>query len=79
MTARRIFGKMNYLSCLTGKKNKVIYQIFPSRFATDKDVPEDVWYQAPIGHKEELKGSLRIEELNVFCRLMKGFAGCYRG
>lgn len=40
-------------------KNKVIYQIFPSRFASDKDVPEDVWYQAPIGHKEDLKGSLR--------------------
>lgn len=40
-------------------KNKVIYQIFPSRYATDKDVPEDVWYQAPIGHKEDLKGSLR--------------------
>lgn len=54
-------------------KNKVIYQIFPSRFATDKDVPKDVWYQAPIGHKEDLKGSLRgiidhldyIKELGV--------------
>ncbi len=40
-------------------KNKVVYQIFPSRFATDKDVPEDVWYQAPIGHLTDLKGSLR--------------------
>lgn len=40
-------------------KNKVVYQIFPSRFATDKDVPEEVWYQAPIGHKADLKGSLR--------------------
>lgn len=40
-------------------KNKVVYQIFPSRFAADKDVPEEVWYQAPIGHKADLKGSLR--------------------
>lgn len=40
-------------------ENKVVYQIFPSRFATDKDVPEEVWYQAPIGHKADLKGSLR--------------------
>lgn len=40
-------------------KNKVVYQIFPSRFATDKDVPEEVWYQAPIGHHADLKGSLR--------------------
>lgn len=40
-------------------KNKVVYQIFPSRFATDKDVPEEVWYQAPIGHQADLKGSLR--------------------
>lgn len=40
-------------------KNKVVYQIFPARFATDKDVPEEVWYQAPIGHRADLKGSLR--------------------
>ncbi len=40
-------------------KNKVVYQIFPSRFATDQDVPEEVWYQAPIDHKADLKGSLR--------------------
>lgn len=40
-------------------KNKVIYQIFPSRFAADTDVPEDIWYQAPIGREADLKGSLR--------------------
>ncbi|MBD5506030.1 MAG: alpha-glycosidase [Lachnospiraceae bacterium] len=40
-------------------RNKVVYQIFPSRFASDQDVPEEVWYQAPIGHKADLKGSLR--------------------
>ena len=40
-------------------RNKVVYQIFPSRFATDQDVPEEVWYQAPIDHRADLKGSLR--------------------
>lgn len=40
-------------------KNKVIYQIFPSRFATDKKIPEDVWYQAPITHNADLKGNLK--------------------
>ncbi len=40
-------------------KNKVIYQIFPSRFATDKPVPEELWYQAPIDHGTDLQGSLR--------------------
>lgn len=40
-------------------ENKVVYQIFPSRFATDKEVTEEVWYQAPIGHEADLKGSLR--------------------
>lgn len=40
-------------------KNKVVYQIFPSRFATDKAVSEAEWYQAPIGHQADLKGSLR--------------------
>ncbi len=40
-------------------KNKVVYQIFPSRFASDKEVTEEVWYQSPIGHEADLKGSLR--------------------
>ena len=40
-------------------KNKVVYQIFPSRFASDQDIPAEIWYQAPIGHKADLKGSLR--------------------
>jgi hypothetical protein len=31
--------------------NKIVYQIFPSRFATTKDVPCDVWYKTPITHK----------------------------
>ena len=40
-------------------KNKVIYQIFPSRFATDKKVHDEIWYQAPIGYRANLRGSLR--------------------
>ena len=38
--------------------NKVVYQIFPSRFATTEDIPEKDWYQAPIGHRVDLKGNL---------------------
>lgn len=52
-------------------KNKVVYQIFPSRFATDKEVSEEEWYQAPISHKADLKGSLRgiIAHLDYIKRL----------
>ena len=39
--------------------NKVIYQIFPSRFASRKPVKDSVWYQAPIGPKTDLGGSLK--------------------
>lgn len=47
-------------------KNKIVYQIFPSRFATSKDVSHEEWYQAPIDHKADLKGDLRgiIEHLD---------------
>ena len=38
--------------------NKVIYQIFPSRFATTEAVDDKVWYQAPIGHMAQLRGNL---------------------
>ena len=40
-------------------KNKVVYQIFPARFATDKSVSEEEWYKKPIGHMDDLKGNLR--------------------
>ena len=39
-------------------ENKVIYQIFPSRFATHRPVPDKLWYQAPIKAKTDLGGSL---------------------
>ncbi|MCD8325600.1 MAG: alpha amylase N-terminal ig-like domain-containing protein [Lachnospiraceae bacterium] len=35
-------------------KNKVVYQIFPSRFASSKEVPDELWYKAPMGHFENL-------------------------
>ncbi len=46
-------------------KNKIVYQVFPSRFATSKSVSKEEWYQAPIGHQADLKGDLRgiIEHL----------------
>ncbi len=52
-------------------ENKVAYQIFPSRFASDKEVPEEIWYQAPIGHQADLKGSLRgiIDHLEYIKKL----------
>lgn len=40
-------------------ENKVIYQIFPSRYATDKMVSAEDWYRAPMDGKTDLKGSLR--------------------
>ena len=39
-------------------ENKVLYQIFPSRFATAKEVPDRVWYQSPISPWADLQGDL---------------------
>jgi glycosidase len=39
-------------------ENKVLYQIFPSRFASHNPVPEKLWYQAPIKASTNLGGSL---------------------
>ena len=40
-------------------KNKVVYQIFPARFASSKQVDEKVWYRTPISAKDDLGGDLR--------------------
>lgn len=40
-------------------KNKVVYQIFPSRFASSKSVSDEVWYRAPISSHDDLKGDIR--------------------
>ena len=40
-------------------KNKVVYQIFPSRYATTEKISEKDWYKKPISFKDNLKGNLR--------------------
>ena len=40
-------------------KNKVVYQIFPSRYASSKKVADKLWYKTPIAAKDDLKGDLR--------------------
>ncbi len=40
-------------------ENKIVYQIFPSRFATTACVPAEVWYKAPMGYRDDLRGNLR--------------------
>lgn len=46
--------------------NKVVYQIFPSRFATTQPVDKKLWYKAPIKPMDDLHGNLRgiIEHLD---------------
>lgn len=52
-------------------ENKVVYQIFPSRFATSKQVDEELWYKAPIHYDDNLQGDLRgiIEHLDYLKEL----------
>ena len=40
-------------------ENKIVYQIFPARFATSKEVPDKIWYKAPIAHNTDLRGDLK--------------------
>lgn len=51
--------------------NKVVYQVFPSRFAASRPVPDRDWYKAPIGFTENLHGDLRgiIGRLDHLCAL----------
>ena len=39
--------------------NKVVYQIFPSRFAASQPVDKKLWYKAPITPMDDLHGDLR--------------------
>ena len=39
-------------------RNKVIYQIFPARFATHRNVLDKIWYQAPISNETNIGGSI---------------------
>lgn len=51
--------------------NKVVYQIFPSRFATTQPVDKKLWYKAPITPMDDLHGNLRgiIEHLDYIKNL----------
>lgn len=40
-------------------ENKVVYQIFPSRFASSQKVPSRTWNKAPITAWDDLRGDLR--------------------
>lgn len=40
-------------------ENRVVYQVFPSRFASSRGTPDEQWYTAPISHRENLGGDLR--------------------
>ena len=40
-------------------RNAVVYQIFPTRFATTEKVDDKLWYKTPIGYKDDLRGNLR--------------------
>ena len=39
--------------------NKIVYQVFPARFASSREVPGDRWYKSPIGRDDDLQGDLR--------------------
>lgn len=47
-------------------KNKIVYQIFPARFASSQKIPENLWYKTPMDSTTDLKGDLRgiIEKLD---------------
>lgn len=40
-------------------RNKVVYQVFPARFASSQPVDEDLWYKTPMDHTADLKGDLK--------------------
>lgn len=39
--------------------NKVVYQIFPSRYAASQPVNKELWYKAPITFTDNLHGDIR--------------------
>lgn len=52
-------------------ENKVVYQIFPSRFASSRKVPDAQWYKEPISFRDNLHGDLRgiVNHLDHFREL----------
>lgn len=53
-------------------KNKIAYQIFPSRFASSRKVSPDLWYKKPVNHKDNLHGDLKgiIQRLSYIKNLV---------
>ena len=51
--------------------NKVVYQVFPSRYAASQPVEKDLWYKAPVTPEDNLHGDLRgvIEHLDYIQKL----------
>ena len=51
--------------------NKVVYQVFPSRFAASQPVEKDLGYKAPVTPEDNLHGDLRgvIEHLDYIQKL----------
>ena len=51
--------------------NKVVYQIFPSRFAASQPIDKELWYKAPITPMDDLHGDLRgiIEHMDHIQKL----------
>jgi glycosidase len=39
--------------------NKVVYQVFPSRFASSQPVDDGLWYKTPMDRTSDLKGDLK--------------------
>ena len=40
-------------------RNKVVYQVFPARFASSQPVEDELWYKTPMDRTSELKGDLK--------------------
>ena len=40
-------------------ENKVVYQVFPARFASSQDVDDKLWYKTPVKASTDLKGDLK--------------------
>lgn len=40
-------------------ENKVLYQVFPSRFASSRPISDEQWYKAPISFQDNLHGDLQ--------------------
>ena len=40
-------------------EGKVVYQIFPTRFAASTEVPDELWYKTPLEYNDKLGGTLK--------------------